>query len=352
MTVRPGTENDADIDRPFRKGFWITPDRFRMRFLVTGGSGFIGAHVVRQLAEQGHEVVSFDIGDPSPVTRPVQGAVRHVRGDVTEPTDVFQALLAEQPDGIVHLAAMLGRESATNPVAAIDVNVRGTVNVLEAARTCGCPRVILASSAAVYGTVPADVTALTETTPRNPETLYGITKRTIEDIGTWYGGHHDLETAAIRPVHGLGPDRKRGNVEDAYIIKAAVSGTSIEVPAFDYPFEIVAVQDQAAAFVAAATADELPNDRYIVGSGRQVTLREFVDMVTDAVPGADIGLGAARGDDTIQRRPPSDPDRLRRDFGWAVAHSIPETIESYVNWLENNPDDWSIDTSDPPWHPE
>lgn len=318
-----------------------------MRVMVTGGHGFIGSHVLVQLVEAGHDVACFDIREPSAVASPVAENYRFFEGDVTDAADVFDAVARFDPDRIVHLASLLGRPSQRDPRRAFAVNVDGTLNVLEAADTHGVGRVVAASSSASYG--PSTGDRLTEETPQTPESVYGLTKYAVERLGRTYRDQRGTEFAALEPLHGLGPDRERGNVEDAYIVKAAVSGVPLSVPDLDTPIEFIYVGDEAAAFVAVALAEELGHDRYLVGSGNRATLSEFVDVVTERVPGAEITLRPGREDGEYPPFPPSDSSRLREDVGWEATLDLGETVDAYVDWLEANPDAWSFDPEDAPW---
>ncbi|MFB6310637.1 MAG: NAD-dependent epimerase/dehydratase family protein [Salinirussus sp.] len=323
-----------------------------MRVLVTGGYGFIGSHVLCQLIDAGHDVACFDLGDPSAVSRPVADEVTDYTGDVTDPHEVYGAVIDFEPDRIIHLASLLGRESQHVPRQAVAVNLQGTLTVLEAAEDAGVERVVAASSASVYGHFPPDATRFDETSRRTPDSVYGMTKYAVEHIGPVYAERSNLDFCAIEPVHGLGPDRVRGNVEDAVVVKAAVAGEPITVPAIEYPIEIIAVQDEARAFVDATLADRTAHDVYLIGTGEQKTLTEMVDLVRDVVPGAELELGADRGDDQLVRRPPSDTSRIRDDLGWAPEYTVREAVEAYVEWLREHPDDWSIDPNDLPWGPD
>jgi len=320
-----------------------------MRVLVTGGNGFIGAHILKQLVDRGHEVTNFDITGPSPVAAAVEDEVTFLKGDVTDPADVYDAVVSVDPDRIVHMAAILGRPCETDPRRAFEVNVDGSLNVLEAAVTCDVDRVVAAASMEVYGTIEDDREWLTETAPRRPDSVYGMTKYALEYLGATYQTQHGLEFAAMEPAHGLGPDRLRGNVDDAFVVKAAVAGVPFSVPAFEHPYEVIYIEDEARAFVDAVLADDLSYDRYLVGTGEQVTLAEFVELVDDRVESADLELLSPDDGMALGSKPPIDASRLRDDLGWDATHSIEEAIDAYVGWLEENPDAWSFDPADAPW---
>lgn len=319
-----------------------------MRVLVTGGTGFIGAHVVSQLVELGHAVACFDLKGPTPVLEPVADDVAFVRGDVTDAVQVATAVAEFDPDRIVHLASLLGRGSQANPRRAIDVNVSGTLDLLEIAAGHGVDRVVVASSVSSYGHV-SGADRLDETVPQHPENVYGLTKYVVERLGDVYRSKTGIEFAAMEPVHGLGPDRERGNVEAAFVVKAAVSGTPIRVPDVPNSLEMIYVGDTARAFVAAVTADAVPHDRYLVGSGERATLAEIVEMVRGRVPDADLELFDPEDAGELALHPLTDTSRLREDFGWEPRYSIEEAVEVYVEWLEANPEKWSFREEDVPW---
>lgn len=320
-----------------------------MRILVTGGHGFIGSHVLQQLVADGHDVTCFDLASPSPVAKPVADAVTQVRGDVTDPVEVYDTVARHAPDRIIHLASLLGRESQADPRRAVTVNLTGTITVLEAADSLDVDRVVAASSASAYGNVPADVERLKESVTRHPTNVYGLTKFAVERIGATYRAQRDLSFAAIQPVHGLGPDRQRGNVEGAAIIKAAVSGHPITVPRIEYPVETIYVGDEARAFVMAALADEVPHDTYLIGTGEMVTLTEMVELVRDHVPDAEVSFTEDRGQSELLRRPPSDPARIRADLGWTPTTTVDEAVRIYIEWLQDHPGKWTFDPADVPW---
>jgi len=319
-----------------------------MRVLVTGGTGFIGAHVLDRLASDGHTVACFDIAEPTPVAEQADG-VTFYQGDVTDPVEVGAALATFDPDRIVHLASLLGRGSQQNPRRAVSVNVDGTLTLLELADSHDVDRVVVASSVSSYGDMSGEHDRLTETVVQQPDNVYGLTKYAVERLGETYEEETGVEFAALQPVHGLGPDRVRGNVEDAFVVKAAISGEAITVPPIEQPVEIVYVEDTALAFVRATLAESLSHARYLVGTGERVTLVDIVEMVRERVPDAELTLGSERGADELPAHPPTDTTRIRDDIGWDPTHTVEEAIDAYVTWLENNPEKWSFEASDAPW---
>jgi len=319
-----------------------------MRVLVTGGTGFIGAHVLGQLAQRGHEVVCFDVAEPTPVARAAGDEVAFVHGDVTDSVSVADALGRFDPDRVVHLASLLGRASQADPRRAFEVNVGGTVTLLELAESHGIDRVVVASSVSAYGDV-TDLDRLDESAVQQPSNVYGVTKYAVERLGGTYRDQRGVEFAALEPVHGLGPDRVRGNVEDAFVVKAAVSGEPLTVPAVDRPIEIIYVEDTARAFVEATFAPDLPHDRYLVGTRERATLAEVVEMVREHVPDAPLEVGPPLDDDELAYHPPTDTSRIREDLGWTPEYSIEEAVAAYVEWLRDNPGMWSFDPENVPW---
>lgn len=311
-----------------------------MDILVTGGNGFIGSHVTKQLTSAGHSVTSFDKRPISPLLESIQGEFEHVQGDITNPVSIFQAVRNSEPDRIIHLVSLLGRESQAEPQRAYTVNVMGTIYTLEAAVTFGIDRVIGASSAASYGVIPSEYTTLNESVPQQPRSIYGLCKYNLERLGMTYATQHDIEFAAIQPFHGFGPDRNRGNVEDAFLLKAAVSDTPYTVTDWERPMELIAVQDEADAFIRAVLTDELSHNRYLIGSGESTTLSDIRNMISESKPNAPIEVEKPANFDDSPALPPSDTSRIEDDLGWEATYSIQEMVEEYLAWLKENPKSW------------
>ncbi len=173
--------------------------------LVTGGTGFIGSYVAQDLAEEGHDVVAYDLSTDTRILEKLGVAddVEVTRGDITDPTSVFRAVKESGATRIVHLAALLTNLARDNPRGAAEVNVMGTNNVFEAARTLDdqVERVAWASSAAVYAP-PAnyDDEWVDEEDLVYPDTLYGATKEYNEHQAKVYFEDHDISHVGLRPT--------------------------------------------------------------------------------------------------------------------------------------------------------
>jgi nucleoside-diphosphate-sugar epimerase len=175
-----------------------------MRTLVTGGAGFIGAHLVRRLLERGSHVRVLDNFTSGSRERLAElgPAVAVVEGDVRDPGALAAA--AAGVDAIFHLAALVSvTQSVEQPVESFEVNLLGTLRLLEAARQAGVGRVVLASTCAVYGDAAA--LPVSEATPPAPLSPYAASKLAAEEALRLYTRLHGLETVALRFFNVYGP---------------------------------------------------------------------------------------------------------------------------------------------------
>jgi nucleoside-diphosphate-sugar epimerase len=218
------------------------------RVLITGGSGFIGAWVVKRLAARGIEARIFDINPNRTMVAEIAGEqlARELdwrTGDIRITDDVAKA--GEGCDGVIHMAGVLTPACRANPVRGAEINLIGTLNVFEAAKKHGFPAVVYASSAGVYG--PDD-----PKTPR-PTTLYGAYKLAGEGAARAYWADHKLPSVALRPFVVYGPGREVGLSAGPSLAARAAAWGEPYVHPFTGSSGLIYVDDVAAIFERALT---------------------------------------------------------------------------------------------------
>jgi UDP-glucose 4-epimerase len=243
-------------------------------WLVTGGAGFIGSHVVRRAAEDGHRVRVLDDLSTG-ARRRVPAGVELIVGDVADPATVAAALVGVEH--VVHLAAHRAvPRSVTDPLATDRANTHGTLCVLEAARRAGVRRVVLASSSSVYGAAATRPTPET-TTPR-PTSPYAVSKLAGEHYAAVYAELFGLSTLSLRFFNVYGPDQSPDGPYAQLVPKVLAALRAGEAPTVygdgTQSRDLVYVDDVVRA-VAAAVADDLTGVLN-VGSGTAATVLDVV----------------------------------------------------------------------------
>jgi len=175
-----------------------------MNYLVTGGTGFIGAHIVRLLIQQEEQVVAYDVVPDRNLLDHLIGKsksnrVKVIQGDITDLAHLIRSSQEFGVEKIIHTAALLGFASSANPLLAVRVNCEGTINVLETARILRMKRVVFASSIAVFG--PPEKYAqeyIPNDAPHYPSNIYGACKSFNEACANHYFNEYGVDSIAIR----------------------------------------------------------------------------------------------------------------------------------------------------------
>ena len=253
-----------------------------MRFLVTGGAGFLGAALANRLAAGGHHVQALDDLSHGDTAR-LSERVAFTRGDVDDVPLLWSLL--QDVDCVYHLAARVSvPQSILYPREYARVNVGGTVSLMEAMRDTGVGRVVLASSGAVYGRQPRQ--PVREDDPPHPDSAYAVSKWAAEQYIHTIGELWGLETVALRIFNAYGPGQSLPTSHAPVVprfLQAALSGGSLVVygdgrQTRDYVY----VDDVVAALVAAATATEVNRAVINVGSGRETSVADLIAHIEQA----------------------------------------------------------------------
>lgn len=255
-----------------------------MRVLVTGGSGFLGAWIIRRLLARGMECVSFDVRTNPRLVEALAperaAAVRWRTGDIADAAATAHAF--DGCDAAIHLAGILTPDCAADPVRGARVNLIGTLNVFEAARSAGLRRVLYASSAGVFG--PGDGAVPL------PQTHYGAFKLACEGSARAYWHDHGIASVGFRPLVVYGAGRETGSsAGPSLACRAAARGERYTIP-FTGATGLVFADDVAAAYEAALLAD-IEGAHAFTLAGEITPVNTLIERIAALVPGAHIDAG-------------------------------------------------------------
>jgi UDP-glucose 4-epimerase len=257
----------------------------RDRILVTGGAGFIGSELVRQLAEAGHRVIVLDNlvnGHKANLGTLLEDRVVLVTADVRD-TDPLTPLL-RSVSLVYHLACLGVRHSIHSPHENHDVNATGTLKLLAAARTAGVPRFVYVSSSEVYGT--ARHVPMTEEHPTFPSTVYGASKLAGECYARAFHDTYGYPAVVVRPFNTYGPrchhEGDSGEVIPKFLLRSlarrpmVIFGDGTQTRDFTY------VSDTARGILAAGVSDAAIGQTINVGSGAEIAIKDLAERVAAA----------------------------------------------------------------------
>lgn len=258
-----------------------------MRCLITGGAGFIGMALANRLVRDGHHVRVLDdlsAGDPAGL----HPDVLFTRGDVRDRPKLWTLL--QKVDCVFHLAARVSvQESVLYPREYNDVNVGGTVSLAEAARDAGVKRIVLASSATVYGQQPAQ--PVPETAWPHPSVPYAVSKLAAEHYLFALGALTGIETVALRIFNAYGPGQRIPPAHAPVVplfMKSVLTGASLVVHGDGKQTrDFVYIDDVVAALGTAARANEVNQQVINIGSGTETSINALIHtlgQVTERQP--------------------------------------------------------------------
>jgi nucleoside-diphosphate-sugar epimerase len=318
--------------------------------LITGGSGFIGSHLSRALVNSGWIVHTYDVkpadDEANHVLAQLREEIQYWEGSVEYPERLQRVLARVRPDAVLHAAAVVDPVwLSTEPVRALQVNVNGAVNALEAARIHGVTRFVLFSSIGVLPEIlyePVDVQHPLLLPRRGPGAgFYGASKVAAEAFALSYSEAFGFDVRILRPsaVYGLG---MRWPIYLKPMVEGAVRGEHVHfATGGSLPRDYTHVSDVTA--LAAAVLHAAPDDDhiYFAATGEPlVTAAELATMVMDLVPGASITIGADLGpEDLVEARYRGrlSIENARRQLGWEPHYrdlraGLVEYIDSYRSY--------------------
>lgn len=314
------------------------------KILVTGADGFIGSHLTETLIRDGHDVRAFvyynsfnswgwlDEADPE-----IRRSLDVFAGDIRDPHGVRQAM--RDCDVVLHLAALIAIPySYHSPDTYVETNVKGTLNVVQAARDLGVERVVHTSTSEVYGT--ARFVPITEEHPLQGQSPYSASKIGADQIAMSFNASFETPVATIRPFNTYGPRQSARAVIPTIIAQIAAGERSIKLGAVHPTRDFNFVRDTVRGFITVAQSDSAIGQVINIGSGYEVTIGQTAQLIAETM-GAEITI---ESDEQRLRPAGSEVERLWADasraeaLGWSpdyagiegLKRGLAETVEWFT----------------------
>jgi nucleoside-diphosphate-sugar epimerase len=315
-----------------------------MTILITG-AGLVGSQIARLLIEDGERPVLFDLTPQHDALSDIVDTKRLtlVQGDLLNPLDLVRVIRESKITHIIHTAAnpLLTTGAQRNPYPAIQINIMGTVNVLEAARAFGIERVVVTSSGVLshylVGGEDKGDPFKEEAYPR-PSTFYSATKQAVENLGLSYARWLNVDFVAVRFAAVVGPWRGRGGGGGPSnifrdLIEGSLGGKESVLPR--RKMEWVYSKDAALGACLALRARGLKSRVFNIGSGQILTPEEVAATVTRVIPSARIRIEPldpnAPKTDVDE---PLDLTRSHSELGYSPKYDLEASVRDYVSWYQ------------------
>ncbi|HET6351103.1 MAG TPA: NAD-dependent 4,6-dehydratase LegB [Coriobacteriia bacterium] len=312
------------------------------KVVVTGSDGFIGSHLVEALVEHGADVRAFTYynsfgsrGWLDTLPAEIQNSIEVVMGDVRDAVFVRKSL--EDADVCMHLAALIAIPySYFAPDSYVDTNIRGTLNVLQAARDFELERVAVTSTSEVYGT--AQYAPIDEKHPLQGQSPYSASKIGADKMAESYYRSFDLPVVTVRPFNTYGPRQSARAVIPTIITQLCGGAEQIKLGSLHPTRDLNFAKDTVAGMIALTECDEAIGRDVNIGSGREITVGELAQLLIDMVrPGTEI-----ISSDERLRPEKSEVERLLADTtliksltDWAPKYTLEEGLAETIEWFSD-----------------
>jgi NAD dependent epimerase/dehydratase len=322
-----------------------------LRVLVTGAGGFIGSHLVEALVGAGAHVKALvrytsrgSWGHLEQVTPEVRHSIKVILGDVRDAEFVRHHVRG--CDVVFHLAALIGIPySYEASESYVDTNVRGTLNVLQAARDTAGPRVVITSTSEVYGT--AVYTPMDEKHPLQAQSPYSASKIAADKLAESYHLSFGLPVVTVRPFNTYGPRQSARAVIPTIVSQVLAGGETLRLGSLDPVRDLTYVGDTVRGFLRAGVAEQAVGQVINLGTGHGISIGELARAIMQ-IAGRKLAIVA----DADRVRPPASEVRLliakterARDLlGWVPEIPLAEGLKRVVDYISANMAAYRVDT--------
>lgn len=314
------------------------------KVLVTGADGFIGSHLVEELVRSGCQVRAFVFynsfnswGWLEDLDSNAKEAIEVFTGDIRDPYGVRKAV--KDCDVVFHLAALIGIPySYHSPESYVDTNIKGTLNILQAAHDLGVSKIVQTSTSEVYGS--AKFVPITEEHPLQGQSPYAATKIGADQLAFSFHRSFQLPVAILRPFNTYGPRQSARAVIPTVITQALAGARQIRLGALRPTRDFTYVTDTAQGFIACAKADETIGNVINIGSNFEVSIREVTEIILKLMESdAQIVTDGERirPEKSEVERLWADIGKAKKCMGWEPTYSgmdgLKRGLEKTISWF-------------------
>ena len=313
------------------------------KVLITGADGFIGSHLTESLLEKGYEVKAFTMynsfntwGWLDSFPKEKLDQIEIFSGDVRDPNGVKEAM--KGVDGVFHLAALIAIPfSYHSPDSYVDTNIKGTLNVLQAARTLETERILITSTSEVYGT--AQYVPIDEKHPFQGQSPYSATKIGADRLAESFYRSFNLPVSIVRPFNTYGPRQSARAVIPTIITQLLSGQEELKLgsltPTRDFNF----VKDTAAGFIAIAESDKTIGEEINIATQQEISIGDLAnEIIAQINPKAKIICDEQRlrPEKSEVNRLLGCNEKIKRLTNWEPKYTFSQGIEETIEWIQNN----------------
>jgi NAD dependent epimerase/dehydratase len=312
------------------------------RVLVTGADGFIGSHLTQRLLLEGCTVRAFvyynsfnSWGWIDSFTKEEKGRIEIFAADVRDPNGVRTAM--KDIDVVFHLAALIAIPySYHSPDSYVDTNVKGTLNILQAARDLNVERILVTSTSEVYGT--AQFVPITETHPKQPQSPYSASKIGADCMAESFYRSFDLPVTIVRPFNTYGPRQSARAVIPTIITQLLAGVSEIKLGDVTPTRDLLYVHDTVEGFIAIAKSDSLIGHEVNIATQSEISVKDLAEEIIKQInPEAKIlsDVERLRPAKSEVFRLFGSAEKLKLYTTWEQKYSLKKGITETIDWFKN-----------------
>ncbi|CBK75361.1 Nucleoside-diphosphate-sugar epimerases [Butyrivibrio fibrisolvens 16/4] len=320
------------------------------KVLVTGSDGFIGSHLVEELVKKGYEVKAFvyynsfnNWGWLDTLDKSIMDHVEVFAGDVRDPNGVREAM--KGCDAVFHLAALIAIPfSYHSPDAYVDTNIKGTLNILQAARDLGTKRVLVTSTSEVYGT--AQYVPIDEKHPYQGQSPYSATKIGADRLAESFYRSFDLPVTIVRPFNTFGPRQSARAVIPTIITQLLAGKEEIKLGSLTPTRDFNYVKDTAAGFIAMYESDKTIGQEINIATQKEISIGQLAEELIHQInPNAKIicDEDRLRPEKSEVNRLLGSNQKILQLTDWKPQYTFEQGLAETIEFLRHNLDKYKVD---------